>query len=113
MARSTSLDSLKRQIATERAKFSMASERIRLERELKQLKRSGKTDVAARIGRGFVILSKKTGKVTLKLGKKVGKATLKQAQLMRAQQIREAKRTRKRGRGGLAGMDNIFAPLDF
>lgn len=102
MTRHTNLDSLKRQIARERAKFSKASERIRLERELKQLRRSGRSDVAARIGRGLVIL-----------GKKTGKAALKQAQLMRAQQIREAKRTRKRGRGGLAGMDNIFAPLDF
>lgn len=113
MTRHTSLDSLKRQIARERAKFSKASERIKLERELRQLKSSGRSDVAARIGRGFVVLSKKTGKATLKLGKKTVKATLKQAQLMRARQIREAKRTRKRGKGGLAGMDNIFAPLDF
>ena len=100
--RTSSLASIKRQIAIERAKVSKATERTRLESELRQLRRSGRTDVAGRIGRGLVIL-----------GKKAGKAALKQAQLIKEQQIREVKRTRKRGRGGLTGRDDMFAPLDF
>ncbi len=81
--RPPSLASIKRQIAIERSKISRASERTTLERELKELRRGGRTDIAARIGRGALIL-----------GKKVGKATLKQAQLIKAEQIREAKERR-------------------
>ncbi len=100
--RTPSLASIKRQIAIEKSKVFKATERSRLESELRQLRRSGRTDVAGRIGRGLVIIGKKTGKVVLK-----------QAQLMRERQIREAKRTKKRGRGGLTGRDDMFAPLDF
>ena len=59
-----SLKRLKLAIVKERFKTKMASERRELEMELKQL-RSGRSDkLLKRLGRGFVILSKKGAKAT-------------------------------------------------
>lgn len=112
--RRPSIASLRRQIAKQKAKVSKLDERADLQRQLNQLKSAGRTDVRARIGRGFRRLSRGAGKVVLKQAKVAGRATLKQAQLIRDRQIREAKATRKKRRGGgLTGTDSIFAPLDF
>ena len=93
-----SLSVLRRAVARERARVTALQTRRGLERKLRMLKRSGRTDVLGRIGRGFVILSKK-----------VGGATLKQARLIRERQIREAKTIRKRGRRTTS--DGFFDPI--
>jgi len=102
MVKQMSLKKLKTEIARERLKVRRLDERARLQKQLKDLRMAGRTDIAGRIGRGFVIL-----------GKKAGKATMKQARLIRERQLDEAKRTKKRGGGGFTGQDNIFRPLDF
>ncbi len=97
-----SLRELQRAVAIEKTKLRKMQERERLQRELKQLRGAGRTDIAGRIGRGFVILSKKAGSVAMK-----------QARLIRERQIEESKRTKKKGGRSLTGRDDIFAPLDF
>ncbi len=101
MVRRISLKQLQREVDKERSKIRSMQKRENLQRELKKLRRAGRTDVAGRIGRGFLVISKKTGK-----------AAVKQARLIRERQIKEAKRTKGR-RGTLSGRDDIFAPLDF
>ncbi len=100
--RKISLKQLQRVVARERFKVASLSKREKLERELRMLKRSGRTDIGGRVGRGFVILSKKVGKVALK-----------QAQLIRERQIQEARRTKKKTRGRLTGGFDPLGSLDF
>jgi len=83
-----SLKQLQRAIAKERVRLNSLSKRENLEKELKQLRRSGRTDFAGRIGRGFVILSKKAGGIAMK-----------QARLIRNRQIEESKMINKKRKG--------------
>lgn len=96
------LNQLRRAIAMEKERKRKAMERIRLQMELKQLRSSGRSDVARRIGRGFVILSKKVGSVAMK-----------QAKLIRERQLREEKTMKKRKKSNLVGMDDMFGPPGF
>lgn len=99
-----SLKQLQRAIAFERTKLARLSERQRLEKELRDLQSSGRTDVRGRIGRGFVILSKKAGR-----------GIKRQAVLIRERQIQQAK-TIKKGRRRTQRRQESFAPsgaLDF
>lgn len=80
-----SINQLQREVAKEQSKIDNMRKRQSLNLKLKQLKSESDTRVATRIGRGFLILSKKAGK-----------ATLKQAKLLRERQIAEEKRSSKR-----------------
>lgn len=59
-----SLKELQRAVARARAKAKTASERIQLERELKALREGTNIKLLRRLGRGFVILTKKGAKAT-------------------------------------------------
>ncbi len=74
------ISQLESEIAKERSKAEKIRKRLILQSTLKSLKRSGRTDFTGRIGRGLIIL-----------GKKTGGAVLKQGRLIRARQIEEAK----------------------
>jgi len=57
-----SLKQLQAAVSKERSKAKTAEERRKLERELKELRAGQSTKILKRLGRGFVVLSKKTGK---------------------------------------------------
>lgn len=91
-----SLDQLKREIAKQRAKITSAEdkenlrlEKIKLEKELKVLKRSPETkrniELVSRTARGFK-----------RLAGGAGKALIKQAKLIKEQQLREEGRLGKK-----------------
>ncbi len=96
-----SLKQLQRAVAREKSRIRVFQERGKLERQLKELRASGKTDVVGRIGRGFKVLSKK-----------VGNAAMRQGSLIRERQIQEAKRSKKKRRGMVSGFDPLGS-LDF
>ena len=87
---------LRRAIDMERARIKKIKERDALERQLKNLRSSGRTDVAGRIGRGFVVLSKKAGS-----------AALKQAKLIRERQIEDDARRKKKKKKS----NGVFDPI--
>lgn len=109
MVRDRELEKLRKEIASEKVKVRRASilskgidEKKKLKRQLIELQNPRKFIFGRRIGRGFKILAKKTGR-----------GLLKQARLIKERQLKEARESKKSKKKSRGGDFDIFTPIDF